>query len=302
MRAEVTRAAHELATTALGWLHTHHELGGFPDGGATGDLVDPDSVYKPLGEAALAASLVLREGVAGAEELSAARHLLEFSWTQMREGDLLYERQLRHGLLTDPLETYGPFARSGYRHAALEGLLAHLAEMGMTAELMPNRRMAVANARRIIGISRDDDWPGMVRATWLGATPPPWAIDWLTAYSATHTVFHHTDWGARPSELPADVADYLRRWLPVWIDVWSEVEQWDLVIELMIVGMCLPEPYCEPAEWARLAAVQHADGLVPRDGEPVTDDPRQRFLDHQHTGVVAVVAGTIALSRLLDRA
>jgi hypothetical protein len=302
MTAEVTRVAHELATGALGWLHTHHELGGFPDSGDIGDMVDPNSVYKPLGETALAASLVLREGVAGAAELSAARDLLEYSWTQMRDGDLLYERQLRHGLLTDPLEIYAPFARSGYRHAALEELLAHLAKVGVTTELIPNRRMAVANARRTTGIGRDGDWPGMMSATWLGATPAPWALDWLTAYSATHTVFHHTDWAARPTDLPPDVVDYLTTWLPVWIDVWSEVEQWDLVIELMIVGLSLPQPRCELAEWERLRAVQHADGLVPRDGEPVTDDPRERFLDHQHTCVVAVVAGTIAVSRLLDQA
>jgi hypothetical protein len=289
-----------MASRALEWMHTHRELGGFPDTPAA-ELDDPDAVYKPLGEATLAASLVLREGVAGTAQLAAARDLLDFTWTQLRAGDLLYERQLRHGLIVDPLELYSHHARCGYRHARLEELLRSNARIGSMTEVLPNRRLAVANAYRVLGIERDDDWAAMTRATWLGSTPEPWAIDWLTAYCVTHTVFHLTDWGARPDGLPEDVAGYLATWLPVWIDIWSEVEQWDLVGELLIVGVCLPEPRCAPAEWERLAAQQHDDGLVPRDGRPVTDDPVRRFLDHQHTAVVAAVAGTLAVSRLLDR-
>lgn len=301
MTTAVTRTAHELASKALDWLHNHHGLGAFDDNASSEN--DLDDVYKPLAETALASSLVLREGVAGTGHLQVARELLAFAWEQMNDGNLIYERQLRHVMLTDPLETYAPFVRAGYRHAALDETLAHLAKVGVSTEVVPNRRMAVANARRITGIGgRDDDWPGMLRATWLGATPPPWAIDWMTSYNMTHTVYHITDWGARPNDLPPDVVDYLATWLPVWIDVWSETEQWDLVAELLIVGMCLPEPHLEPDAWERLATVQHADGMMPRDGEPVDDDPLRRFRDNQHTSVVAVVAGTLAVSRLLGRA
>ncbi|GAA1339787.1 DUF6895 family protein [Saccharothrix algeriensis] len=294
----VARTAHQMAAGALGWLHRNRALGAFPDG-ATADLDDPDSVYKPLCESAMAASLVLREGVAGSTQLDRARELLDFSWDQLRRGDLLYERQLRHTLLTDPLETYSLFARAGLRHPALEEVLAHTSAADALAEVVPNRRLAVANAHRAVGIPRDDDWDGLLRATWLGRTPPPWAIDWHTAYCATHTVFHLTDWGARPVGLPPHVADYLATWLPVWVEVWAEARQWDLVGELLVVGACLPEPRVDAAEWAAFAAVQQPDGLVPRDGEPVAEDPAARFADHQHTAVVAVVAGTVALSRLL---
>jgi hypothetical protein len=287
-----------MTSRAMGWLHIHRDLGAFPaETGA--DLSDPNSVYKPLGEAALAASLVLREGVAGAAESRAARELLDFTWHQMREGNLLYERQLLYPLLSDPLETYSHFARGGHRHADLEELFEHAAAVGSMAETVPNRRLALANARRIAGISEDDDWADMTRRTWLGRTPPPWAIDWMTGYSMTHTVFHLTDWGARPDGLPEDLAGYLTTWLPVWVDIWAEVAQWDLVGELLIVGVCLPEPRYEHSEWERLAAVQHADGMMPRDGDPVSDEPERRFTDHQHTTVVAAVAGTLALSRLL---
>ncbi|KUF18047.1 DUF6895 family protein [Streptomyces silvensis] len=303
MTPDVTRTAHEVSAQALAWLHAHRERGGLP-ADATAELGDPNGVYKPLGESALAASLVLRESVAGGTELRLARELLDFCWSQFRDGDMLYERQLRFSLMTDPLETYVPFARSGLRHAALDGLLAHTSALRSVrgAEMLPNRRLAVANAARVVGLDQDGrvyDWAALTRATWLAATPEPWLIDWMTGYCVTHTVFHLTDWGARPTGLPEELADYVSTWLPVWIDIWAEIEQWDLVAELMIVGCCLPEPHCTAADWERLAAAQHPDGLVPRDGDPVADDPDQRFADHQHTAVVAAVAGTLAVSRTL---
>lgn len=299
MTSPLTHTAHDMTARAMRWLRANRELGAFP-ADISGDVGNPDSVYKPLGELALAASLVLREGVAGAAQLDAARELMDFSWGQMRKGDLLYERQLRHPLMTDPLELYGHYVRGGRRHRALEELLEFNASVGSLEEVMPNRRLAVANAHRVVGLSRDDDWEALTRATWLGMTPPPWAINWMTAYAVTHTVFHLTDWGASPRDVPADLADYLTTWLPVWIDIWSEVLQWDLVIELLIVGVCLPVAHCVPAEWERVATAQHADGLMPRDGEPIVGDSLQRFRAHQHTTVVAAVGGTLALSRLLN--
>jgi hypothetical protein len=294
----VVSAARSMADRALSWLHANRELGALPPG-TTGELADPDSVYKPLGETALAASLILRDGVAGPGQLAAAQSLMDFTWQQFREGDMLYERQVRHTMMTDPLETYAPFARCGYRHTELDRLLRHLIRLrpAGAAEQVPNRRLAVANAVRVAGFEGDIDWAGLTRATWLGATPAPYAINWLTAYAVTHTVFHLTDWGGSPGGLPAELTSYLRNWLPVWIDIWREAEQWDLVGELLIVSASLDEPYWAPEDWEAVAALQHEDGLVPRDGEPVADDPEQRFKDQQHTVVVAAVAGSVALAR-----
>ncbi|UCM90423.1 DUF6895 family protein [Streptomyces marincola] len=296
--AAVRRTAHALSTGAIGWLHANRERGAFaPD--VTGELTDPDSVYKPLGESVLAASLVLREGIASPTDRRAAESLMEFAWAQLREGDLLYERQLRYMMMTDPLELYTHFARAGFRHDRLHALFNHLG--GLTsrgaAEQLPNRRLAVANASRVAGLDRQADWSVLTDATWLGQTPEPWAIDWMTAYCVTHTVFHVTDWGGRPDALSPRIQDYLGRWLPVWIDIWQEIQEWDLVAELLIVDACLPEPRSAPEVWERLAAVQRPDGLVPRNGEPVTEDPDEAFREHQHTTVVAAVAGTLALSR-----
>lgn len=301
--ASVAATARQVSDRALSWLHAHRELGALPPD-STADLGDPDGVYKPLGETTLAASLVMRDAAAGSGQQAAAQSLLDFTWAQMRHGDLLYERQLRHTLMTDPVETYAHFARVGYRHPQLDALLVHHARLRSVrgVELLPNRRLAVANAARMSGLDDGADWDALVRATWLGGTPEPWAIDWMTAYCLTHTVFHVTDWGARPDCLPADLADYLHDWLPVWIDVWREIRQWDLVAELLIVGMCLDEPYCDPDDWRMLAELQHDDGLVPRDGRPVHDDPARRFREHQHTVVVASIAGTIAVARSMGGA
>ncbi|MBW5422960.1 hypothetical protein GKQ77_15535 [Streptomyces sp. BG9H] len=293
---------------ALGWLHRNRPYGAFP-APETADVADPDGYYKSLGETALAASLLLREGsVPPPGHEQAARELLDFAWAQLRQGDLLYERQLRHPLMADPLELYAHFTRGGHRHERLDALLVHLSGLRthQGAELVPNRRLAVANAARIAGFAGPGgfaggaDWSGLLAATWLGRLPEPWAIDWMTAYCMTHTVFHVTDWGGLPHALPGDVVAYLECWLPVWIDIWSEIEEWDLVVELLIVDACLPRPGHHLDVWERLAAVQHADGLVPRDGKPVDDEPEQAFRDHQHTAVVTVVAGTLAQARSGD--
>ncbi|RKN40081.1 DUF6895 family protein [Streptomyces hoynatensis] len=294
----VARLAHTMATRALGWLHHNRERGRFP-AETTADLTDPNSTYKSLGESALAASLLLREGLASPAEQRLARELLDFCWSQLGNGDLLYERQVQFPAMTDPLEVYGPLARSGYRHRRLHELLTHL--HGLTSqrgtEHVPNRRLAVASASRMAGLGDEADWPALLGATWLGHTPEPWAIDWMTAYCLTHTVFHATDWGARPGDLPAHLREYLETWLPVWLDIWCEVKDWDLVIELLIVDACLPHPRSDPEIWRRVAAAQHGDGLMPRSGEPVTEDPDEAFHAHHHTTVVAAIAGALAVSR-----
>ncbi|MFJ1705940.1 DUF6895 family protein [Kitasatospora sp. NPDC088346] len=295
--------AHTVAAASLAWLHGQHRQGRGALPADTGiELNDPDGAYKPLGEYALAASLVLRERVSGAAETRLAADLLAEAWRQLRHGDLLFDRQLRHLLLTDPLETYSHFVRGGYRHPPLDELLVELSRLRAphAVEMYPNRRLAVANARRVVGLDHRPDWTALCAATWLGARPEPWAIDWTTAYDLTHTVFHLTDWGARPDGLPGPLAAYLRDWLPVWLDVWLEVGQWDLVGELLIVDACLAEPAGTGDAWPRLAGAQRPDGLLPRDAEPVDDgDPDTTFKNHEHTAVVAAVAGTLTLARAL---
>jgi hypothetical protein len=301
MSAPMAATAHQITSRALGWIHRFQHLGEMP-ADTTAELTDPDSTYKSLGETALAASLIIREGVASPGQLRAARELLEFVWAQFRGGDLLYERQLRYPLMTDPLELYAHLVRGEYRHQHLDELLAHLHRMRGTnaLEMLPNRRLAVANAARIVGLAVNPAWDTYLAATWLGATPEPWAIDWTTAYNLTHTVFHGTDWGAHPDGLPTGLRQYLSAWLPVWLEVWTEIGQWDLVAELLIVDACLPQPVCPTTAWQHLASIQRPDGLLPRDTDPVQDDPAQAFKTHHHPTTVATIAGTLGLSRTLQ--
>jgi len=301
-----TQLAHaqQLATRSLAWLYTTHEQGHGalpPEDNVNLDLEDPNNAYKPIGESALAASMVLRETVSGPTEREQARALLDFGWQQLRQGDLLYERQFRHMLLSDPLEMYGHFYRSGYRHAALEELLHGLDGLRSThaVEAMANRQLAVANARYVVGLQSMADWDALAATTWLGARPEPWAIDWITGYNVTHTAFHMTDWGAVPDRLPAPIREYLADWLPVWADIWQETGQWDLLGELLIVDTCLPESVCDPQSWEVLASAQREDGLMPRNLDPVAEDPEQAFKENEHTAVVGVLAGTLTLARAL---
>ncbi|MEU2179365.1 DUF6895 family protein [Streptomyces thermolilacinus] len=293
--------ARRVTVRALGWLHRNRHLGSFP-ADTTAELADPDGVYKPLGESALAAGMAYRAAAALPDEQNAARALLEFGWDQLRRGDLLYERQLRYPMMTDPLEVYAHFAAAGYRHSRLDGLLAHLAatDSYRAVEQMPSRRLAVANAVRLTGLSPAEDCASLMETTWLGRRPEPWLIDWMTAYCMTHTVFHVTDWGRRPHALPDAVVDYLTRWLPVWMEVWAEISEWDLLGELVIVDACLPDPQCPVHVWRQLATAQRADGLVPRDGEPVSGSEREAFAVHHHTTAVAVMAGALTLGRDSD--
>ncbi|MEV6591425.1 DUF6895 family protein [Streptomyces acidicola] len=299
----LAEVAHDIRSRALGWLHTHRRLSTLDSVDITAD----EDTYKAVQEMALAASLVLRDGTAGSREDALARELLDFCWAQMDRGTVLYERLLQHPLATDAFEGYAHFARSGYRHPGLDRLIPHHAALGAAhvIEHVPNRRLAVANALRVTGHDRGPgapDWQTLARSTWLGHAPAPWYIDWMTGYHVTHTVFHLTDWGRHPGGLPDDMADYLTRWLPVWTDIWTETCQWDLIGELLIIGSCLPEPCTELDDWRHLVDLQHPDGLMPRDDQIVDDDPVTRFRGQYHSTVVAVIAGTTALTRALDTA
>jgi hypothetical protein len=131
----------------LHWLYATHQQGhGRLPADVTIYLADPHSAYKPLGEAALAVSLVLRDGLAGSHDIQAARGLIDSCWQQLHDGNLFYERRLRLMTLTDPLELYAHFTRAGYRHRLLDGLLTDYAGLRApdAVEIVPNRRLAVA--------------------------------------------------------------------------------------------------------------------------------------------------------------
>ncbi|WP_049573197.1 DUF6895 family protein [Streptomyces sp. SBT349] len=302
MDATTVRRAQQVADRALAWLARMQSSFAFPP-----DVPDQEvngETLKSLGELALAASIVRRAAVAGPDTARTAQELLDFAWRQFRAGDLLYELQRYTPAATYPLEIYVRFAGDGYRHAALEELVAHLTELraARCAEQLPHRRLGVAAARRELGLPSPTDLAGEAGHTWLGGMPEPWMLDAGNAYGVTHAVFHLTNWGADPGGLPPALADYLELWLPVWVEVFTETRTWDLLGEFLMVGMCVARPVWYPRVWERLAAAQRPDGMLPNGFTRPADDPELAFRNHSHPTIVAVAAGTLTVSRALDPA
>jgi hypothetical protein len=295
--------AQQVAAAALGWLDAALEHFALPEQVPPAH-VDADEKIKPLGELALVASLVIREGAAGHRQAHIAAALAEFAWRQLRDGEVLYELQRANLVATYPVETYAPFVRAGYHHRQLEELLAYLSGLraAQVVELLPNRALAVVNAQRTVGLPVCADLATLAARTWLGGTPEPWAVDFFTLYAMTHTVFHLTDWGAHPSGLPDHVQVYLCAWLPAWLEVYLEAGQWDLVAELLIVDLCLTEPDFYPHAWECLAGAQHSDGLVPYGPVRVPREVAKAFRNHYHPTLVTAIAGTLAVSRRMTQA
>jgi hypothetical protein len=294
--------AQQVATRALGWVEAARNRFALPVGVST-DRLRPNEDMKPLGELLLVACIAIREASMGSRETQVAAELVDFAWAQLRGGDVLYELQREQPIETYPIETYAWLARTGHRHPRLDELAAHLNRLsaGRVLEVVPNRALAVFNAERQLGLPHRVDPALLTERTWLGGTPEPWAIDFFTFYAMTHTVFHLTDWGARPDGLPAHLQHYLHAWLPAWLEVYLEAGEWDLVSELLIVNLCLTEPDADASRaWEALARAQQPDGLLPARPQRVPTDAAKAFHDHYHSTVVAAIAGILAVSRRIS--
>jgi hypothetical protein len=299
--AGIAATAQQVAVRAWEWLDAGIEHFALPAEVSPAQL-DVAEVIKPLGELALAGSLVTREGAAGHRQAQIASALVEFAWAQLRGGEVLYEAQRAKPVATYPMETYAPFVRAGYRHRALDDLLGHLTSLRAARELLPNRALAVFNAARVLGLPTRADPTELAARTWLGGMPEPWAVDFVTLYAMTHTVFHLTDWGAYPSGLPDHLQAYLQSWLPAWVEVYLEAGQWDLVAELLIVDLCLTDPEFYPHAWDGLVGAQHSNGLLPYGPMRVSHTLTKAFRNHYHPTLVAAIAGTLAVSRRIAQA
>jgi hypothetical protein len=281
----------------LGWLGRARSDFALPEGVTAAQI--PVRALKAVAELGLAMSLVEREAVAGAEDGQAARRLAEFAWHQLQEGLLLYRRQLADPASSFPMEVYASFIRAGYRHRRLAALCAHLVglRVARVRELTPHDQLAVVAAAHQLGLPAPVDPLVLVERTWLGGQPEPWMLDAADAYALTHTVFHLTDFGADPGGLPQELQEYLHLWLPVWVEVVTETTAWDLLAELLIVDACLTTPQTYPQAWELLALAQHPDGMLPGGTSKAPRDPEQTFRNHYHPTLVAVIAGTLAVSR-----
>lgn len=297
------RLVHDVGLRAIEWLHAHRD----------GFLLEPDddpratslARFKQVGELALICKVLFREGTAGSRQADLARQLLDHAWRDVLDGGrTLVRGQQREPLSPIPFEVYVPFKEMGYRAPEVERTAQLISRLGSwtALEMAPVRRLGVSAFERRFGLSPGVPLADAARRTWLGRTPEPWTAEVNIGYDITHTVFHLTDWGENPDGLPADIADYLALWLPVWLDGWTELENWDLLGELLVVDACLPHPSLDEHAWTTFAAAQRPDGLMPaRGGMPPreTDDPDEVFDAHYHPTLVAAFASVLASSRAL---
>ena len=297
MSAAIVRPAQLVCSRALGWLGRARSDFALPEAVRAAQI--PVQALKSVAELGLAMSLVEREAVAGPQDAQVARQLAEFAWGQLQGGLLLYHRQQADPASSFPMEVYASFVRAGYRHRRLAALCAHLVGLrgARVRELAPHDQLAVVAATHQLGLPAPVDPLVLVERTWLGGQPEPWMLDAADAYALTHTVFHLTDFGADPGGLPQELQDYLHLWLPVWVEVVTETTAWDLLAELLIVDACLTTPQAYPQAWQLLALAQHPDGMMPGGTTTAPKDPDQTFRRHYHPTLVAVIAGTLAVSR-----
>jgi hypothetical protein len=297
MSAASVGPARLVCSRALGWLGRARSGFALPEGVTAAQI--PVQALKAVAELGLAMSLVEREAVAGAEDAQTARQLAQFAWGQLEGGALLYRRQLDDPASSFPMEMYASFARAGCRHRPLEALCTHLIglRVARVREPAPHDQLAVVAAARQLGLPAPVNPLVLVERTWLGGQPEPWMLDAAAAYALTHTVFHLTDFGADPGGLPEELQEYLHLWLPVWVEVVTEANGWDLLAELLIVDACLTTPQTYPQAWEHLAQAQYPDGMLPHCTSQAPRDPESEFRTHYHPTLVAVIAGTLAVSR-----
>ncbi|WP_209312425.1 DUF6895 family protein [Streptomyces lonarensis] len=294
----------QLAADCLRWVQDHADRFRLPQ-----EVTDPTAgaelnwTVKPLGELGQLAVAIRRAAPENGELHTIANQLLALSWDELGRGKLLLDLFVGEPHATYPLEIYAAFAGEGLRHGEFEALARDLCatRAWRATEQEPQRRLGIVNAERRAGLTPHGDRDAALRRTWLGGLPEPWAFEQRAGYDLTHVVFHLTDWGVRPEQIPADIAGYLRTWLPAWLDTCLDAGQWDLGCELLAVDASLPEPldpHLTAPAWRRLAAARGPDGALPEGGPALLPEHPDAFRLSYHSTLACAFAATLAAARL----
>ncbi|WP_433544298.1 DUF6895 family protein (plasmid) [Streptomyces sp. CA-294286] len=297
------RDVEGIGASAVSWLSAHRSEFALDDD-ALAEHGSVNRTWKPLGELAQVCVTVRRYTEPTDPLHGAACELLDFAWQQTGQGALFLELQRLEPFATYPLEIYAAFASAGLRHPGYERTVAATARTRSwrMTEQQPNRRLGILNSERRSGIPQHEGTERALRRTWLGALPEPWTFERDAGYTLTHVIFHLSDWGLAPQDVPQDLVEYLRQWLPPWLDTCLEYERWDLSCELLAVAGILPGPpdgVLLRESWAELNRAQDASGAVPevgagRAGHPLADD----FFACYHSTLMAAYAAVLTARRL----
>ncbi|MEU2512938.1 DUF6895 family protein [Streptomyces syringium] len=288
---------------ALRWLSRNRA--GFCLGDDVLDAAtEVDRTLKPLGELAQVCVCVCRHTRPGTPHHRLAAELLTFAWDQTDHGALFLELQRLEPAGTYPLEFYAAFASAGLRHSGFEEFAATVAATrGWRAtEQYPNRLLGVLNTERRTGLPAHEEDGTVLCRTWLGSLPEPWMFERGAGYSATHVIFHLTDWGRAVHQVPSWLACYLETWLPPWLDTCLDAGQWDLSCELLAVAASLPSPpdrAMVEGAWDMVADAQEPSGALAEVG-PAPHRPALPldFLHCYHSTLMAAYAAALTSARL----
>jgi len=200
---------------------------------------------------------------------------------------------------------------TGYRWSYHEETLRRMHRRGFPAasEALPYR---VLDREYILWMSgwleREPPWRSLYRRTCMGRARTAFYLDYVSAYSVTHTIFYMTDFGHRPPSFAEkelariqDLVEYLL------IHYWR-LGNWDLVGELLINLECLgvaadSSIYAECS--TAFQSVWLDDGALPPDAANPgvakhSHSPLEAaalFKRHYHTTLVGALYCTMALSR-----
>lgn len=265
-------------------------------------------LLKPLGELTLAASLLSR-----LPHLSTDRTwntVLDFSWEQIREGNLLVDVLKERPDLLVMLSLYATFHREGYKNTRLEDQILQLVKNPgyYQTDMLAWRRLDLLVGLRDLNMknSVESEIMEIFDRTWLSKCHPPWTITDPAAYGLTHTAFYMTNYGVGTSLLPSRVSNYLLENCLPWTRMYLNEGNFDLAAEMIMTRCCIQSPLQNDEKSIAIdfLTARMDDGAFPCPpygalsllfGE--NDPSRRHFLLHYHTVLVTCMAAAMAINR-----
>lgn len=265
-------------------------------------------LLKPLGELTLAASLLSKLPHLSTDQTW--KTILDFSWSQLREGNLLVDVLKERPDLLVMLSLYATLYREGYNNKILNEQLAVLVHTPgyYHTDMLAWRRLDLLFGIKDleIGLDKDSEIADAFDRTWLSKCHSPWTITEPAAYGLTHTAFYMTNYGFGTSRLPSNVEKYLLENCLPWTRMYLQDRNFDLAAEMIMSRCCIKMPLSDSEKLLSgdFLNARMDDGALPCPpygalsllfGE--NDPSRRHFLLHYHTVLVTCMASAMAMNR-----